>query len=380
MAVQGIFASDNHIVGNRIMPEGQAPLFALSAGMESADAQDIIVTWFEENHITGRTNLASFVTDGNGTQFNIDDASSYIPGVILLNERTGEYVLITAVDLSNNRITVTRNIMGGGAVTMNVNDKLQRIGTAFEEASSRPTGVANLGYARFNYMQIFRNSWDVSGTARVVSYYVANPVAKNKKDCAFFHSEDIERSMIWGKKTIGTLNNKPFRTADGMYSMISTNITIAGATTSYDQLDLFFQNIFSKNIQGKPNERILFLGNKALGILNRIALNESQMTITPGQTDFGMNVHKWITPYGTLMLKTHPLFTESPLWTGDMLILHPGAVRTRYLRRTSTDDYDKDGSRAGVDADFGVYTTEMSFEYLAEVTGGIFKGMIAAAP
>lgn len=388
MAVQGVFASDANIVGNRIgdfagsllqiMPDGQAPLLALSAGMESMDAYDTIINWFEENHISGRTTVASFVTNGDGTGFVIDDASSYVAGTVLLNETSGEVVLVTAVTVSSNTITVTRGV-AGTTTTVLVGDKFQRIGTAFEENSSRPVAVANLGYVRTNYVQIFRNAWNVSGTAQAVRYHTGSQVAKSMADCAVFHSEDIERAFLWGKKAIGTLNSQPMRLSDGIYAQLSTNVTAAGGTTTYAAVDTWLQGIFSKNIKGKPNERISFLGNKALSVLNAIAKANSTMFIEPGVTEFGMNIHRWITPYGTVMLKTHPLFTESPFRTKDWLVLHPGAVRTRYLRRTHTDNYNKDGSRAGVDGDFGVMTTEVAFEYRAEVTGGVLTGLTAAA-
>lgn len=387
MAVQGVFTSDSHIVGNRvgdfagtllqIFPTGNAPLFALSSGMESQAAQDVMVVWFEENHITGRAEITAFGTDGDGTDFVVDDASQYVPGAILYEEERAEYVLVTAVNVSTNTITVTRNIDGGGQVTFVLNDHFQKIGTAHEEGSDKPTALTNLGYTRFNYTQIFRNVWDVTGTAQAVAYHTGSVVAKNRADCALFHSEDIERAMWWGSKTIGTLNSRPFRLADGMYSLITTNVTTATATTDYSELDDFFKDVFSKNIRGKPNERIAFCGNKALQVLNEIALLQSQMTITPGVTEFGMAVMQWITPYGNVSLMTHPLFTESPFWTGDLAVLHPGAIRTRWLRRTMIEDYNRDGTRAGRDADFGIYTSELTFEYRAEVTGGFFRGLTA---
>ena len=69
MAVKGVFASDQGIQGDRkgdfaaallqVNPTGTAPLLALSSGMESADAADTVVIWFEENHISGRINLTN---------------------------------------------------------------------------------------------------------------------------------------------------------------------------------------------------------------------------------------------------------------------------------------------------------------------------------
>lgn len=385
MAVQGVFTSDSHIVGNRvgdfassllqIHPTGSAPLLALSAGMESQAAQDVMVVWFEENHITGRAQILSFVTDGDGTGFVVDDASQYVPGAILLEEERSEYVLVTAVNVSTNTITVTRNIDGAGSTTFVANDYFQKIGTAYEESSDKPTAMVNLGYTVFNYTQIFRNLWDVSGTAQAVQYHTGSAVAKSRADCALFHSEDIERSMWWGSKAIGTLNGNPFRLMDGLYSLIATNVTTAGATTSYAQLDTFFKDVFSKNIKGKPNERIAFTGNLGIQVLNEITLATSQMNIVPGVTEFGLQVFRWITPYGTVSLMTHPLMTESPFWTGDLAVLHPGAMRTRWLRRTMIDNYNADGTRAGRDADYGVYTSELTMEYRAEVTAGLYRAM-----
>ena len=389
MAVPGVFASDAHIVGNRvqdfagsllqIMPTGSAQLLALSAGMDSMDAKDTIINWFEENHISGRANVTNIHGDADGTTISVDDSSSFPVGTILLNESTSEYVLITANNTSSNQLTLSRAIDGSAVTNFAVNHKLQRIGTAHEEGSSKPPAVANLGYAVTNYTQIFRNLWSVTGTAQAVQYHTGSAVAKNKADCAMFHSEDIERSLLWGKKAIGVRGSQPFRVMDGLYSLLTSNNTTAGATTNYDQVDAFLQSIFSKNVKGKPNERIAYCGNAALGVINGITIRQSDLNISVGQTDFGLQVTKWISPYGTISLMTHPLMTESPFYTKDLLVLHPGCMQIRWLRRTHIDGYDKDGTRAGVDADEGVYTSELSLQYSAKVTGGIFKQLTKGA-
>jgi len=386
MAVKGIFTSDANIAGTRkgdfasailqLFPTGNAPFFALSAGMESADATDPIVTWFEESHITGRQVV---VTGGTSTavQITIDDATSYAPGTVLLIEETGEYIYVASI--ATNTMSVERGFANTTAATINSNYHVQRIGTTFEEGSNRPIGIANLGYPRFNFMQIFRNSWDVTRTAKRTQYYTGDIVAKNKSDCMLFHSEDIERSMWWGRRTLGVRNGRTYRTMDGILTQIVTNVTAATATTNYDQLTAFLRPIFEKNIKGKPNERIAFCGNGALTVINKIAKLNTTMYIEPGETEFGLKVFKWISPYGDISLMTHPLMVESPLWTNNLYILHPGAVRMRYLDRTHTDAYDKDGTRAGVDGDYGVMTTECTVEYKLEKTGGQLLGLTAGA-
>ncbi len=388
MAVRGVFTSDSHIVGNRpgdfasgllqIMPEGNAPLLALSSGMETANASDVIVTWFEENHMTGRVLITN--NAGTGTSIVVDDGTFVTGGMIFMIEATGEYVLVTGV--SGGTLTVIR---GQGSTSIQAVDgsvtpkAMQRIGTAFEEGSNRPVGVANLGYPRFNYMQIFRNAWDITGTARVVDTYTGDTVAKNKKDCAMLHAEDIERSMFFAKRQIAVVGSKPMRMMDGIVSQISTNVTSQSTNVTWWDIDDFLQSVFTRNIKGKPNERIAFCGNSVVSVLNRIAQLEGEMNIEPGETEFGLKIMRWMTPYGDISLMRHPLLVESPFWTKNLYIFHPGAIRTRWLRRTFEDNYDSEGRRAGVDADFGVMTSELSVEYRAEITGGIYTGIDTAA-
>ncbi len=388
MAVKGVFASDQGIQGDRkgdfaaalliVNPTGTAPLLALSSGMESADAADTVVTWFEENHISGRINITN--NAGVGTSIIVDDATIIVAGAILLVESTGEYVFVQSV--AGSTLTVVRGFAGTAIVAVDGSGTpkaFQRLATAQEEGSAKPTAVANLGFPRFNYLQIFRNAWDVTGTARNVEFHTGNLVAKNKRDAGFFHAEDIERGLWFGKKSIGVKNGKPFRTMDGVLAQITTNVTSQSTDTKQEDLNAHFENVFSRNIKGKPNERLAFCGNTVIRIINEIAHLDGVNNLSPGQTDFGFKIFKWLTPFGDISLMTHPLFNESPFWTKDMYTLHPGAMRTRWLRRTHEDTNDRDGTRAGVDADFGVFTSEMCIEYKAERTGGKYTGIDVAA-
>jgi len=165
---------------------------------------------------------------------------------------------------------------------------------------------------------------------------------------------------------------------DGLEAQITTNVTSQSTHVTYIDLRAFLQDVFSYNIKGQPNERIAFCGYSVLGVIDTIAKTFSNMDLDPGATEFGLKVTKWITPFGEISLMTHPLFNENPVWTKDLHVLHPGAMRTRWLRETHHDSYDKDGSRAGRDADFGVYTSELCIEYGAERTGGRYTGIDTA--
>jgi len=388
MAVKGVFASDQNVAGTvkgsfasailQLYPTGSSPLLALSSGMQSEDEKSVVITWFEENHLSGYLTVTN--NAGTGTTFTLSDGTQVVAGTIMLVHSTGEYIFVDSI--TGNSATVTRGFAGSTVTSINGSVTpvpIQRITTAHEEGSAKPTSIANLGYPRFNYMQIFRNAWDATGTAKAVEYHTGDVVAKNKRDAGVFHAEDIERALLWGKQTIGVLNNKPFRTMDGITNQITTNVSAKASNTPHENIDTFLQTIFERNIKGKPNERIAFCGNTVVSVINNIARIDGTINIQPGQTEFGMKVMKWMTPYGDISLMTHPLMNENPVWTKELYVLHPGAIKIKYLRRTHHDTNDRDGTRAGADADFGVYTTEASIEYGAELTGGIYTGIDTAA-
>lgn len=389
MAVKGVFASDSGIVGERsgdfaggllrYQPNGTAPLLALSAGMKSSDAVDVIITWFEENYNTGRVSITNNASTGTSLTVSSDDANNVTAGQIYMIEASGEYVYINSV--SSTTLTVTRGFAGTTNTATDGSSTakpMQLIGTAFEEGSAKPTSIANLGYPVFNYTQIFRNPWDITGTARAVDYRTGDKLAKNKQDAAMFHSEAIERSMMWGRRTVGIQNSKPFRTMQGVVPTITTNASTQSSSTKYSDIRTFLQNVFTYNVQGSPNERIAFCGNTVLGVLDTLAMTWGDFKIEAGQTTFGMNINKWMTPFGTITLMTHPLMNINPVWTKDLYVLHPAAIRTRWLRRTFEDNYDRTGTTAGADAQFGVLTSELSLEVKAEKVMGKFTGIDAA--
>ena len=393
MAVQGIFASNQGIVGERVgdfssailmtNPTGTAPFLAMSAGMGKEAASDTVFTWFEDSHNPGR---AACVSGGTTATVVVDDASFFTPNTILMVEETGEHIFVTSV--AANTMTVIRGLAGTTVVAITGAHHVQKIGNAFEEASGMPTAVTQQGAPRMNYTQIFRNGWAISGTAKAVKFLTGSKLAYNKMFAAMYHAEDMERSFIWGKKAITTLNGKQFRLTDGVLAQIEQyGGTVLSAATdsgagpiagqlSRSDLEGFLQNIFTYNVKGMPNERIALGGNMVLAAFNRMTFLDSSYQIHQGESKLGIAVNTILTPFGTIKLMTHPLMNENPIWTHEMYVLHPGGIKKRMLRETFQEGYDKDGLRIqGKDADEGVITTEGGIQVGAANTMGILRNV-----
>lgn len=387
MSIQGIFASNQGIVGERagdfanailqINPTGTAPMLALTSGMGKAPAADTIFNWFEDSHVSGRTGTTS---GGTTSPVVVDDGSAYVPGAILMVEETGEYMLVTAVN--GNSLTVSRGLAGTAITSIDGSMNVQLIGNAHEEGAARPTAVTQQGHPRMNYVQIFRNGWAITGTAKAVKYITGSKLAKNKRDCALYHAEDMERTLIWGKKHLGTLNGKQFRMTDGILSQIEQYDGVVESATdgttpgnyNLERFRDFIRRVFAKNVKGQPNERIAFSGDLVLQVLQTMTLLDTTYQITQAETKVGITINTIVTPFGTLKLMTHPLMNENPVWQHEMYVLHPGGIRRRILRDTFEEGYDQNGKRIdGVDADEGLITTEFGVEVGASATMGILR-------
>lgn len=391
MAVQGIFASNMGIVGERVgdfasailmtNPTGNSPLLGLTAGMPVESAGDTTFNWFEDGHISGRQ---ATVSGGTTTTVVVADGSFYTPNSILLVEETGEHIFVVSV--ASNTMTVVRGLAGTSIVSIDNTMHVQKIGNAFEESSSMPTAVTQQGTQRFNFTQIYRNGWAISGTAKAVKFLTGSKLAYNKSMCATYHAEDVERSFIWGKKALTTLNSKQFRLTDGILTQIETyggdvRTANTGGTGNISRgaLEDWMQSIFSYNVKDSPNERVAFCGNKALAVVNRMAFLDGTYQFSQSETKLGIKITEVLTPFGTLKLMTHTMMNENPVWTKEIYALHPGAIKKRVLRPTFPENYDKSGSGvAGKDADEGAITSEMGIQVGAAKTMGIYRNLTTA--
>lgn len=392
MAIQGIFASNQGIQGERVgdfssailmtNPTGRSPLLSFTSGMPKESASDTTFTWFEDSHEPGRQ---AIVSGGVTTTVVVADGSFYTPNTILEVQETGEHLFIASV--ISNSLTVVRGFAGTAIVAVTNSHNVQKIGNAHEEASAIPVAVMQQGAPRFNFVQIFRNAWAISGTAKAVKYLTGSKLANNKNQCATYHAEDIERSFIWGRKTLTTLNGRQFRATDGILTQVETyggvvktanNGTTPGNISRGD-LEDFIQEIFAYNVMGQPNERIAFIGNKALAEINKMAFLDGTFQFAAGATEMGIKVTKVTTPFGDLNLTTHAMMNENPQWTHEMYVLHPGAMKKRILRETFPTNLD--GSAAGTlgrDADEGVITSEMGIQVGAAKTFGVYRNILNA--
>lgn len=361
----------------RLMPNGSAPLFGLTSMLPSETAVQTEHGYFSKTMLFPEMTMSAISLAASPTMF-VTSTSNILPGMIMRVTSTGENIIVNSV-ISALEINVTRGVGTVAAADTLAADTLYQVGNAFEESSLRPSAQNIIPVRITNLTQIFRNTWAISESARATLVIAGETnVAESRQDCAAFHAADIEKALFFGQKYQATRNGQPFRTMDGVINLVSTasyypssyggvtNVTTAGATTTWTQLETALDPVFDQTTDPKgANERVLFVGGGAKVVLNNIGRLNGTYQLMDGQTNWGMQFNTLTTSRGKFRIIEHPLFNSNATWAKMAVVVDLATFRVAYLgdRKTQNKEFNTMGKEAndnGIDAVGGTLTTEMT--------------------
>jgi hypothetical protein len=357
----------------RLMPNGTAPLFGMTSMLASEIAVQVEHGFFTKTMLFPSLNLDAAVADGVAQVFTVASTANVLPGMIMRVNSTGENVIVNSI-ISATTVQVTRGVGTVTAAAIADNVDLYQVGNAYEEGSNRPSALNITPVRVTNLTQIFRNTWAITDTARATMVIAGESnVAESRQDCAAFHAADIEKALFFGQKSQGTRNGQPFRTMDGLISIVgnltyyppsyaAANVTTAGATTTYTQLEAALDPVFDQATDPKvANERVMFVGGAAKRVLNNIGRLNGTYQMVDGATSYGLQFTTIKTARGTFRVIEHPLFNTNSSWAKQAVVVDLSTFAVAYLgdRKTKSDDFGGQDSD-GTDALGGTLTTEMT--------------------
>lgn len=380
----------------RLFPNGNSPLFGLTSMLTSETALQTEHGFFSKTMVFPQLTIGAAGQAVGDTNFTVTATANVLPGMVMRVDSTGENVLIVGI-LSTTQVSVQRGLGGVAAATIAAAVNLYQVGTAFEESSLRPNALAINPVRVTNLTQIFRNTWAISDSARATQVIAGDTnVAENRQDCAAFHAVDIEKALFFGQKSAGTRNGQPFRTMDGIYSIVSNlsyypasysspNITVAGSTTNYTQFEAAFDPLFNQATDPKvANERIMFVGGTAKKVINNIGRLNGTYYFVSGETTWGLQFDTVKIARGTFRIIEHPLFNTNPSWSKLAIAVDLSSFSLAYLgdRKTKSAEFGLDGKDVpdnGIDAVGGTLTTELTTLIKNPPAYGIMTNLTAGA-
>jgi Family of unknown function (DUF5309) len=379
----------------RLFPNGNSPLFGLTSMLSAETALQAEHGFFTKTMLFPQLTLSAAGQTSTDTTFTVTSTVNIIPGMMMRADATGENILINGI-VSPTQVSVQRGIGSTNAAAITASTNLYQVGSAFEEASLRPNALAINPVRVTNLTQIFRDTWAISDSARATQVIAGDTnVAENRQDCAAFHAVNIEKALFFGQKFSSTRNGQPFRTMDGIYSIVSNlayyppsyaspNVTIAGGTTNYTQFEAAFDPCFNQATDPKvANERVMFVGGTAKKVINNIGRLNGTYFMVNGQTDWGLQFDTIKIARGTFRVIEHPLFNTNASWSKLAIAVDLSSFQLAYLgdRKTQNKEFnmDMDATDNGIDAVGGTLTTELTTVIKNPPAYGIMSNMTAAA-
>jgi len=235
-------------------------------------------------------------------------------------------------------------------------DYIEVGGNLNPEGGAIPDAVNYDPVKRTNFTQIFRNPLDISRTAKKTRLRTGDAKAELKRETLLYHGIEMEWAMIFGEKSENTGDNGfPERTTEGLVPFVINNESTysvdfpsstglkwiqGGEDWLDDQMELHFR--------AGGQERFALCGNGALLGIHKLVKRNGNYELRRTTAAYGVMVVEWVTPFGTLFLKNHPMFSHrGQVYHNDIISFDPANVEYTFI--TDTIYKEDDGmSKAGV--------------------------------
>ena len=374
-------------------PNGASTLTGILSLMKEEVTNDPEYKWFEKRLAEQTTATATANSDGPFTATGGDSNKttsgwSEVVGTVIRVKtatngtnklRVGHVVAINSVNGTASSIMTIKGVVTTivstekfeirlleavtNALNTTANNALEVmvIGSSYSEGSlDISRGIYNLPVELGNYTQIFRSPFTITGTAlKTSARFDDTGVYKDMaKENSIYNMIELERSFLFGTKTLYTGGDTPQRTTGGILywlqqweagtaygntaATLDTDdnkriITNAGGTLSEKSYDSYLERVF-RVTNNTVNEKLVLCGSGFLSVINQLYKSKTCLDASLPMTDtYGMNVVKHLTPFGTIFYKTHPLFTQNPTLRNNALFLDVQNLKYRYLAGRDTE-------------------------------------------
>jgi len=391
----------------RLFPNGDMPLTALSSLMKSEKTDDPHYHWWTKTLTTQRATITGTYTDvalssaysASGAagdtlyvKMSAADVSMFRVGHQVLFRYSSAYDVDCAGKVSaavsngaNSYVAVVLLEADDNGASYDISDAdvLFIIGNVNPQGGTRPEAITQSPTEHENYTQIFRTPMDLSRTLMETKLRTADAYTEAKRDCLELHGIELEKAFLWGVMTTGNgANGKPEYTTGGLLSFIRAAGTVedysldsaaayAGQTwlQSGDQwMDEHLEEIFRYG----SDEKLAFCGSGALLGIQRLVKATGAYQLNVREKAYGIAVVEWITPFGIVNFKRHPLFSYEATNRNSIVVFEPADVKYRYITDTKymVDEAYGKGGGTGKDGKEEEYLTEAGLEfYHGEKTG-----------
>lgn len=383
-----------------LYPNGNAPLMAIMAMLESERTTSPTFEWWSKTMPVQSGVVTAVYTDSNlATVY----ASGAVEGDVLYLKvsaatvnhfRNGHQAEITkALDprYSLNSKVISRLEAGDssyiavklietpvGAYPITGVNYISVIGNINPEGGTMPDSISYDPTSFSNYTQIFRTPLSITRTAMRTQIKYGTPAYQEaKREALELHGFELENAFTFGRKSSRNgANNKPERTTQGIVSALRTEYPTNFRDFRYDAAfsgqtwaqggKAWLDKTMADLSDYGSGDRLALHGGAAGTGLRALVEAGTEMHITPQTTDYGIKVNTWVTENLTINFKKSPMYARKPTTDNMILLLEPRNLRFRYVDDTTFKEDEgaltttRNNSKDAVEEEF---LTEAGLEY-----------------
>lgn len=393
----------------QLYPNGDAPLTAILSMMKNESTDDPEFNWWTKS-LAGQacavTNvyLNALLTSAYTTGGAVGDilyaniatealCKEFRPGHQVLLRNTSNFqddanAKVLAVVLNGSSSYISVKLLESDPTTTGIADcdRLLIIGNINPEGGTMPKAIAYDPVKLYNLTQIFRTRLSITRTARKTKLRTGDQYREAKREALELHAIEMEKAYLWGIKTETTGDNgKPERTTAGLCrTVIDNSGNVSDFTTASDftdtswlaggeeWLDAQLETIFRYGAQ----DRLAFAGSGVVLAINKLVKEYGNYEFKSTTKDYGLAVKSWVTPFGTIHIKLHPLFSYEVTNRNCMVVFDPADLKFRYIDDTTfyPDRDEQNTGRNRIDGTDEEYLTEAGLEFHHYQKTGFLSG------
>ena len=394
----------------QLYPNGDAPLTAMLSVMGEESVDDPEFNWWTKSLATQAATVVSIykTSDLSTTEYTTGGVTGDILYAKIGSEaackefRIGHQVLLrtTSSFANDTNAKVIAIVLNGTSSYIAVKlleadptttglascDRILVIGNINAEGAVMPSSIAYDPTKHYNYTQIFRTPLSITRTARKTRLRTGDQYIEAKRECLELHSIEMEKAFLWSiaSEVVGD-NGKPERTTAGLIPTVianSNNVSHYTSDSDYagqswltggeEWLDAYCEQIFRYGSQ----ERMAYAGSGTILAINKLVKEYGNYEFTSKTEDYGIKVKTWVTPFGEIHIKIHPLFSYEATNRNTMVIFDPKDLKFRYIDDTKffADPDKQNTGRNRIDGTDEEYLTEAGLEFHHPIKTGFLSG------
>jgi len=340
-----------------------APLVVLLKKLRNKSAVAPKVEWLEidpmprfDTASAGATSAANAVGVANIAYFRVGDTLRHLA--------SGEGLEVTATaanTLPAGTVTVTRAIGSTAAAAITSGDELFIYSNVNAEgASLRQIKSVKLDN-KYNYTQIVRTPFGVTGTEAATKLYGGPDLNRLRGAAGVEHMRQWEQIAFFGaRKEDLTTSGAPKRFAGGIKEFVTTNVTNAGGALTEATLQTFLRGAYRYG----SDRKVLFASPLVVAAIEGFARANLKVENESGKNagTYGVAMKTYISGQGIMDIVMHRSWNDSTTLRGYAFLIDLDAISYMPLRDTKL----LEGRQAN-DAD------KMQEEYLTEATFAIHQ-------